>query len=500
MSTFFIYILKWALCLALLYIPFALLLRKETFATFNRWLLIGLIAVSGILPAVTITFPVEVEIVRAITTAGDTITGGELPAYVNATDTVAAPVEEGFDWKSLLTVEALSVVYLIGLAIALILRAVEIARIIIGIKRGTTVCGKHNGMTLHCHTGETAPFSWFGHVVMSQSDYEECGSEIMLHEEGHCRNGHSWDMLMLGIVKSLQWFNPFAYMLANDMKEIHEYEADRHVLKHHGNTRAYQLLLLRKAVGETAFNLANNFNQSSVRKRITMMARKPSGQMRKGKALAMAPMALLFIFIFAEPEYIYCISRQSTQPAEEQSATEDAYSVAGPLIETTPLPLRILPAKEQASPERIEPIKAPPLSAEATRLAEKFEEHATETYYEYVDINGSEVGATLAGMNVKRCSVKVQFVADRNGNAHSINVKGINVSAAGDAAGSIGRCKRFATEAATRHILAKEWPTAIKSGKNISTIYEAHIILNFGKKASDNNSGHTMMAGSTPIN
>ena len=222
MSTFFIYILKWALCLALLYIPFALLLRKETFATFNRWLLIGLIAVSGILPVVTITFPVEVEIVKAITTAEDTITGGELPAYVNATGTVAAPAEEGFDWKALLTMEALSVVYLIGLAIALILRTVEIARIIIGIKRGTTFCGKHNGMTLHCHTGETAPFSWFGHVVMSQSDYEECGSEIMLHEEGHCRNGHSWDMLMLGIVKSLQWFNPFAYMLANDMKDIHD--------------------------------------------------------------------------------------------------------------------------------------------------------------------------------------------------------------------------------------------------------------------------------------
>ena len=272
------------------------------------------------------------------------------------------------------------------------------------------------------------------------------------------------------------------------------------MLKHHGNTRAYQLLLLRKAVGETAFNLANNFNQSSVRKRITMMARKPSGQMRKVKAFAIAPMALLFLFIFAKPEYIYSISRQSTQPPEEHSATEEAYYVAGPLIETTPLPLRILPAKEQASPERIEPIKAPPLSAEATRLAEKFEEHATETYYEYVDINGSEVGATLADMNVKRCSVRMQFVADRNGNAHCISVKGINVSVAGDASGNIGRCKRVATEAATGHILAKEWPTAIKSGEKISTIYDAHIILNFGKKTSDDNSSHTMMAGSTPIN
>ena len=61
MITAITYILKWALCLALLYIPFALLLRKETFATFNRILLLGIIAVSAIMPTIIVTFPVEVE-------------------------------------------------------------------------------------------------------------------------------------------------------------------------------------------------------------------------------------------------------------------------------------------------------------------------------------------------------------------------------------------------------------------------------------------------------
>ena len=81
MATILIYILKWALCLALLYIPFALLLRRETFATFNRWLLIGIIAMSAILPTITVTYPVEVEIVKFIDAAGNTVADGEMQAH-----------------------------------------------------------------------------------------------------------------------------------------------------------------------------------------------------------------------------------------------------------------------------------------------------------------------------------------------------------------------------------------------------------------------------------
>lgn len=495
MATLFIYIIKWALCLALLYIPFALLLRKETFATLNRWLLIGIIVVSAILPAIVITYQVEVEIIKLIDDAGNTI----------ADETVAAPplseaiatTEEGFHWRNIFTAEALSVIYIIGVAIAIIIHIVEIARIITSIKRGTKIIGIHNGMTVHCHNGKTAPFSWFGHIVISHRDYQECGKEIMLHEEGHCRNGHSWDMLLLSVVKSLQWFNPFVYMLAHDINEIHEYEADRHVLKQHGDTRAYQLLLLRKAVGETAFNLANNFNQSSVRKRIMMMARKPSRWINKGKVLSFAPMALLFLFLFAEPEYIYSTIEQRGMPTAEEPVADDTYTYGPPAIESTPQPLHILPSQREAVPERIEPIKAIPLSEKGVRLAEKFEEHATETYCEYIDIEGSELGSVLGSMNVKKCSVRMQFVVDKNGNAHSVTTKGCNVSMAGSA-GNIEECKSIATEAATKHILAKEWQPEIKHGESICTIYDAHLIMNFGETRSESNS--VMMAGSTPIN
>lgn len=500
MTTVTVYILKWALCLALLYIPFALLLRKETFATFNRWLLIGIIVVSGILPSMEITYPVEVEIVRFIDTAGNTISDEEADASCQLEGAGHAVGLNGIDSNGMSTMEIISIIHIIGIAIAMTIYIVEAIRITTGIRRRTVTIGKHNGMTLHCHKGETAPFSWFGHVVISRNDYNECGKEILLHEEGHCRNGHSWDMFMLSIVKSLHWFNPFAYMLACDMKEIHEYEADMHVLKYHGDTRAYQLLLLKKAVGETEFSLANNFSQSSIRKRIMMMARKPSGWIKKVKALSLAPMAILFLFIFAEPEYVYSIIERVALPDTGGEKTDETFTYAPVALESMSLRLPEMQAAELAVPEEIEPIKEIPLSAQATRLAEKFEEHATRRYYEYIDIEDSELGSTLKKRNVKKCSVRIQFISDKEGNAHSISAKGCNLSIAGSWNDNIEECKEIAIRAVTEHIMAKKWSPAIRAGESICTVYDAHMMLNFGETRNNDSNSQAFMAGSTPIN
>ena len=502
MTTFFIYILKWALCLALLYIPFALLLRKESFATFNRILLVGIIALSAILPSVVVTYPVEVEIIKGIGGIADELTVGEsiTPATTATSD---APAK-----KSLLTLGTLVVIYLAGVILTLILRVIEATRILLYIRRGTLWIEKRDGMTIHCHPNDATPFSWFGHMVISQADYDECGTEIILHEEGHYRHGHSWDMLLLSILKALQWFNPFVYMLANDMKEIHEYEADRYVLKHHGNTSAYQLLLLKKAIGDTAFNLANNFSQSCIRKRIIMMARKPSGWLHRGKALSFAPMAGVFLLIFAEPEYIYRIveddNTTETIAAPQPVAVTEAVP-APPPIENTPLPLPVQkPRLGKIAKQEIEPLESLPMSEQMQELVEKYEVHANEMYYEYVDLDGIDAGAALRDLDLRKCSIRMQFTAGTDGNANSIKIQECNVSVSGggdDIMQRIEESKRIAADIAAAHIMSKEWPCTIKDGRSYRTIYDAHMILQFGRAETMSTDSHArpMMIGSYPI-
>ena len=50
MGAFTIYAIKSAICLALLYLPYTLLMRRDTFHAFNRVLLLSIVALSLVLP------------------------------------------------------------------------------------------------------------------------------------------------------------------------------------------------------------------------------------------------------------------------------------------------------------------------------------------------------------------------------------------------------------------------------------------------------------------
>ena len=502
MTTLLTYILKWALSLAVLYLPFALLLRKETFATLNRRLLLCIIVLSAILPSVIVTYPVEIEL------PGETT---EVP--INETVRIDASMPESLEtstwtpqteikqksWsiKELVTTRDIATLYLAGVAIALLLWTVNIVRTLRCISHGTTWTDRQDGMTIHCHANDTAPFSFFGKVVISQGDYDECGKEILHHEEGHIRHGHSYDMLLISIVKAFQWFNPFVYLLANDMKEIHEYEADRYVLQKNGDARAYQLLILKKAAGEKIFSLANNFSQSSVRKRIEMMARKESDSCSRYKWLYLLPVSVLYIGAFAQPEYVY---ERKSLPAKtmdsstivsvekrEETIIEENIVEKMPMTIVEKVTIPYSRTSKPKAPKRIATIEVPEIKEVVL---------ANESFCEYIDLGTSPACEALKATGLKKCDIKVRFTTGSDGRAKSIDFGSCNITAPGRSTpADIENIKKTATMTATRHITAKEWQTGGK------TKYEAHIIFHYGPsmEIASNGSQLPLMAGATAI-
>jgi TonB family protein len=110
-------------------------------------------------------------------------------------------------------------------------------------------------------------------------------------------------MLLLTIIETVQWFNPFVHMLATDLKDIHEFQADAHVLQKGHNSKEYQMLIIKKAVSHASYTLANSFNHSNnLKKRITMMLKKKSNPMRCATALYILPAAALTLSLFASPQ------------------------------------------------------------------------------------------------------------------------------------------------------------------------------------------------------
>ncbi|WP_287817674.1 M56 family metallopeptidase [Bacteroides sp.] len=294
MGVFFIYILKSSVCLVLFYLFFRLLLSKETFHRFNRMALLGVLFFSLLIPCIEVTTRHQVEVQQAVLSIEQLLLMAELeatPANVGAVQ--ETPV---ISW-----VQIVLLVYLAGilfLACRNIYSLICLFRLIHS--------GKHEklekGGTLVVHNQEIAPFSWMKYIVISRKDLEENGREILIHEMAHIHHRHSVDLLVADICIFFQWFNPGAWLLKQELQNIHEYEADETVINEGVNAKEYQLLLIKKAVGTRLYSMANSFNHSKLKKRITMMLKEKSNPWARLKYLYVLPLAAIAVTAFARPE------------------------------------------------------------------------------------------------------------------------------------------------------------------------------------------------------
>ena len=308
MGTFLVYILKSSLCLALFYLFYRLLLSKETFHRFNRIALLGVMLISCLLPLVRITVD------RATVVNTSVMLMEEDMLMYPWEMQVMVQEEAAFPWR-----EWLVAVYFLGIFFFLLRNLWSLGRMLYLIRHSR--CRQmENGICLVIHQAGFAPFSWMKYIVISQTDLDENGTDILIHEEAHIRNGHSWDLLLVELCVWLQWFNPAAWLLKQELQNVHEYEADEAVLRQGIDAKRYQMLLIKKAVGARLYSIANSFNHSSLKKRITMMIRKKSNPWARAKYLYVLPLAAVTVAAFARPEISEPLDEISSVKVNDLSA------------------------------------------------------------------------------------------------------------------------------------------------------------------------------------
>ena len=286
MGLFFIYSLKVALCLTAFYLVYKLLLSRETFFGFNRAVLLGMAGVSLLLPLLHFTVGSAPEPV-----------GG----FVIVEDIVMQAVAADAPKFSVTAAQMCFAIYIVGVAFFACREAWSLLCLRRMI-RGGRVAECADGVKTVVAKGDVSPFSWMGNIVISEKDYRDRPEYILLHERAHIAGRHSWDILLCDMLIVFQWFNPAAWLLKAELQSVHEYEADRRVLSSGVNASEYQLLLIRKAVGDKLFSMANNLTQSSLKKRITMMLKKKSNPWSRARMLAAVPVAAVAVAAFATPK------------------------------------------------------------------------------------------------------------------------------------------------------------------------------------------------------
>ena len=321
MMPFLVYILEAGLALGVFYVIYELFLRRETFFQLNRVYLVSGLLLSFLIPAFPITSPFRAS------------------AAVPAIDLAAFPPTSAF--RGIEPADVLVFLYGAGVLLFLLRFGLQLARLgrVVhrsGIRRflGAKIVPVDSSFT---------PFSFLGIVFLSEGvPLDGNLRRILAHEQVHIRQQHTLDVLLMEIVLSLQWFNPFVWPYKKALQATHEYLADSGVIAQGFSSVKYQLLMFEQHVGASLFEFGNNFKKSQIKRRIMMLSKAKSPNAAKLKLLLALPLVFALVLAFAEPRA--AATAGTVAPQEKVLKTSDP---AGPKVVQAQEEVRKLMAMEK---------------------------------------------------------------------------------------------------------------------------------------------------------
>lgn len=323
MSPFLLYIARAGLYLSLFYAFYLLVMRRTTFFRLNRVLLLAGSYLCLLLPIIRLRTATEA------TGVAQTLTIQSVAVGEPADLTLPA----AFPWQ-----DVLLALYIAGAIATLVLYLISAQKMNRVIRRAEKT--ELEGCRLLLLDENIPSFSWGRTVVMGRKDLEE-NPAIFTHEQMHVQCRHSLDLLLFLPLQQLFWWNPLVWVTREELRLLHEYEADEGVLQKGINATQYQLLLVRKAVGEQRFSLASGFQHAKLKNRIEMMLKPTSSGWMRWSYLALIPVLAVFMFA-CNP------NKKSKTPAPETVEQEApaATETAGYTITVTDEPETVAPEKE----------------------------------------------------------------------------------------------------------------------------------------------------------
>ena len=355
-----IYLIKINVALMLLYGFYRLTVSRDTFFGLRRLTLWLIYAVALMVPALNLEYWVR-----------DTPTM-ESMANVYA-DTFYPVVVVKAQASGITWMDMLLGIYWVGVAVLslrLVWQLFSIIRLAV-ISRKQEV----EGITVHLLRGEGSPFSFFRWVFMYPSTMEgKQLHEVMVHECTHVSGLHSLDTLFSELFSIACWFNPFAWLMKQEVRMNLEYLADESVLSDGNARKSYQYHLLGLAYRQPneSTKIANNFNLLPLKKRIKMMNKRRTSEIGKAKYFLFAPLAGVLLMVSNIESVAREIGEQIPEVAEVQQKAEQALNtdvaVANPMAKD---------AVEMMNPAEAEEMEADK-AAEAALIAVEQAKQAAE--------------------------------------------------------------------------------------------------------------------------
>ena len=284
MEDFYIYIIQVNVALLVFYFLFKLLFSRDTFLEIRRLFLLTIVALAFSYPVFTfssgwkIQQPLQVAMVNYV-------------EILTEVATVVAPTETDpvYTWQDFIWV-----LWGIGSMFLLFRVLVQLCIVCRMARQGKWDCW--DGQRVIVLSGNMPPFSFLGWIFINPVYHEDKElAEIMAHEKTHVHQWHSLDMLVGELLCIVFWFNPVVWFLRKEIRQNLEFLADRHVVSSGYNRKNYQYHLLRLSNQSTAVPIVNNFNVSSLKKRIIMMNKKKTSRIGLMKYALLIPVTGILV-------------------------------------------------------------------------------------------------------------------------------------------------------------------------------------------------------------
>jgi len=304
MPTFLLYILKLSCSLSIVWLFYRIFLHDLTFYNSNRWYLVGYALLSFFIPFINIG-PIDREdpalqplIVQYIPVIGE----GKV---IRALSAPRPAVWAAWSWPG-------AVLVVLGLGTGLLLLRFAVRCLSLRRMRRRAELIEDGQIRIYRVRDRISPFSFGNAIYINTSQHSEKEQEeIILHEYVHIRQRHTADILFAELLTIFNWFNPFAWLIRYSIRQNLEFIADRQVVENGFDKKDYQYHLL-KVVGQAQYRLANNFNFSSLKKRIVMMNRSRSTRLHLLKFLFILPLLGVLLVAFRD---VYTSDRLHTMAA-----------------------------------------------------------------------------------------------------------------------------------------------------------------------------------------
>lgn len=290
MELFLYWLFRASVLMALFYGLYKFFFANNTFHNVNRFSLIFILVMISVLPLFRFNFLPEKKTEPVTETFLMDLSSIPVTEFVETQPRVEIP------WMHILII-----LFAIGFLFTFIRYLIGLSQIAVIIRNSEKQMLPDH--TVLCVTDKNiSPFSWMKYIVLSRSELSADNQAVIRHERAHIHLRHSVDMIFFDIFTCIFWFNPFSWLLRRKIQSVHEYQADEKVLSQGIDSRQYQLLLIRKSVGEYKFALANNFRQRDLHKRITMMKKDKTDSRMKWNYAMTLPVLFLAMIVLSVPK------------------------------------------------------------------------------------------------------------------------------------------------------------------------------------------------------